>query len=144
MKYISKFFIGLAMVLMIAVPQVALSQNNNTNANTSSSSGDTCDELREKFENAGGSAVIEGVPEYCSVESIYSKFVNVALFAIGIVAVIGVIYGGYLYMTAAGNDSQVKKGRQVLTWSIIGLLVVLAAATIVNVVVDLLVDNRFV
>ncbi len=105
---------------------------------------DTCAELKKKFENSGGKDVIAGVPEYCSVESLYTKFVNMALFAAGIVAVIAVIYGGYMYMTARGNDAQTKKAKSILIWAIIGLVIVLAAATIVNAVTSGLVENRFV
>ena len=115
------------------IPKAALAQANKT-----------CDELKKQFENANGGSVIANVPQYCSVESLYEKFINTALYAIGIVAVIALIYGGYLYMTARGNEAQVKQGRQVLTWAIIGLVIVLAAAVIVNVVVSGLVENRFV
>ncbi len=115
------------------VPNAALAQANKT-----------CDELKKYFENAGGANVIANVPQYCSYESLYEKFINTALFAVGIVAVIAIIYGGYLYMTAQGNEAQTKKGRDVLTWAIIGLIVVVAAAVIVNVVVSGLVENRFV
>lgn len=114
------------------------------NANAQASTNATCDELRKKFENAGGSELLQGMPIYCSVESFYSKFITFALFAAGIVAVIALIYGGFVYMTARGNDAQTKKGKSILIWAIIGLVVVLAAATIVNLITTGLVENRFV
>lgn len=40
------------------------------------------------------------------------------------------IYGGYLIMTAAGNEDRTKKGRDVITNSIIGLLIILSAYSI--------------
>ena len=47
-------------------------------------------------------------------------------------------------MTAGGNAAQAKKGRDVLVWAIIGLVVVVTAAVIVNVVIKAIVENQFV
>ncbi len=141
----SKFICAVATALALLVPQIALAANNNNgSANGSAGKTDTCATLKQQFDNANGSNVIANIPQYCRIEFVYQKFINTALYFIGIVAVIAVIYGGYLYMTAGGNAAQVKKGRSVLTWAIIGLVVVLAAAVIVNVVVNLLVENKFV
>jgi hypothetical protein len=131
----------------LLVPSVALAQAN-ANANKPAvkpaAKQDTCGDLQKQFDEAGGGKLFENAPKYCSVEALYTKFINTALFFIGIVGVIALIYGGYLYMTARGNEAQVKKGRQVLTWAIVGVIVVIAAAVIVNVVVKALVENRFV
>jgi hypothetical protein len=35
-----------------------------------------------------------------------------------------VVYGGILIMSAAGNQSQVDKGKKIITWAIIGALVI--------------------
>lgn len=138
MNKLSKIVCSLILGLTILLPQVVFAQTN------SQTNKDTCATLRGQFNNAGGTNVVANVPAYCEYSSLYTKFINTALYFIGIVAVIAVIYGGYLYMTARGNEAQVKKGRSVLTWAIIGLIVVLAAAVIVNVVVNALVENKFV
>lgn len=136
------------MMSQVVLVDIAFAQVKNTNTGTvgpaSTSGPDTCAELKKKFDSAGGSNIVGTIPQYCTVGSLYTKFINFALYAIGIVAIIAVIYGGYIYMTARGNAEQAKKGRSVLTWAIIGLIVVLAAAVIVNVVVRALVENRFV
>jgi hypothetical protein len=130
MNLFKKIFFSIVIVFALTAPHTAVA--------------DACSDLKARFQNAGGTGVIQDLPEYCSPEAVYTKFANFAMFAIGIVAVIAIIYGGYLYMTAAGNEAQTKKGRSVLTWAIVGLIVVLAAAVIVNVVVRALVENRFV
>lgn len=126
-----KTFLGLmitmAMGMAVLVPNVALA--------------DSCTDLQTKFPtNSNLSANINSVPKYCSIELVYAKFINLALYAIGIVAVIVIIYGGYIYMTSRGNEEQAKRGRAILTWSIIGLIVVLGAAALVNAVVKFIVE----
>lgn len=97
---------------------------------------DYCDDLKQQIGNAGFD--VEGqLPAYCTTGSLYSKFLNYALFFVGIVAVIMIIYGGYLYMTARNNEGQRKKGREILNWAVIGLAVVILATIIVNVVVNM-------
>jgi len=46
---------------------------------------------------------------------------------LGIVFTVLIIYGGFLWMTAAGNDQQIDKARKILTQAAIGLLIVILA-----------------
>jgi hypothetical protein len=48
---------------------------------------------------------------------------NLFLF-IGVIFVALLIYGGYLYMTAAGADEKVKKGKNVIKTSVVGLFII--------------------
>jgi FtsH-binding integral membrane protein len=126
---ISQIFLALMFALALVVPQVTFAES--------------CDELKQRITNSGYK--VEGVlPEYCNVQSLYNKFISIALYAIGIVSVVAIIYGGFLYMTAAGKEEQAKKGRQVLTWAIIGLIVVITASIIINIVAKGLVEKWFV
>jgi hypothetical protein len=136
MKNIQKYFVGLALALTMLIPQVALAQIKAPANNAGATTTDQCEFLKNQLINGGFSVTQNNLPVYCTTGSVYKKFINFAFYAIGIVAVIAVIYGGYLYMTSAGNEAQTKKGRSVLIWAIIGLVVVLAAAVIVNIVID--------
>jgi hypothetical protein len=53
----------------------------------------------------------------------------------GIIAVIMVVFGGIQYTTSNGNPAQAAKGRQTITYAIIGLLISIFAVAIVNLVV---------
>lgn len=110
---------------------------------TTTTGEDSCITLENQLRN-GGFDVKSQLPYYCTTGSLYAKFINLALYAIGIAAVIAIIFGGYLYMTSGGNEEQRKKGRSVLTWAIIGLVVVILAAVLVNVIVKAVVENQFV
>ena|SRR6056297_1329398 len=56
--------------------------------------------------------------------------IQILLSFLGIVFVILMIYGGYLWMTAHGNDDQLTKAKKLMTAAIIGIVVVLAAYAI--------------
>ncbi len=58
--------------------------------------------------------------------------VNFALGFLGIIAVVVVIYGGFLYVTAAGNEEQAGKGKKALTYAVIGILIILSSFALVN------------
>ncbi len=49
---------------------------------------------------------------------------------IGIVVLITLIYGGFLWLISAGNMEMVTKGRNIMIGSIIGLLLVLSAGVV--------------
>ena len=49
---------------------------------------------------------------------------------IGVIFMLLIIYGGILWMTAIGNESQVEKAKNIIVQAVIGLVVVLAAYAI--------------
>ncbi len=60
---------------------------------------------------------------------------NSAFMWAGIIAMILIVYNGFQYITSAGNAQKVATAKRGLMASIIGLIIVLSAAAIVNVVV---------
>lgn len=52
-------------------------------------------------------------------------------------AVIMIIFGGYLYLTAYGNDEQRQRGTKALYYALIGLAVALTAYGIVSIVTSI-------
>jgi uncharacterized membrane protein YjgN (DUF898 family) len=61
---------------------------------------------------------------------IAGKIINAFLGIVGIIMVILFIYGGFLWMTAGGNEERVKKATQVLSRAVIGLIITLLAYSI--------------
>ncbi len=62
--------------------------------------------------------------------------INYLLGFLGVIFLILIIYAGLLWMTAGGNPDSVKKARQILLNSIIGLIILLSAYAISNFVVE--------
>lgn len=52
-------------------------------------------------------------------------------------AFFGLIYGGYLLITAGGDAAQATRAKSTLTWAIIGLIVAILALVIVQFVFSL-------
>lgn len=59
------------------------------------------------------------------------NFTNWVLSFASLVAICMIIYGGYLYMTAAGDDGQQESGKKTMIASVIGLFIIFSAYTIV-------------
>ncbi len=72
--------------------------------------------------------------------AIVGAVINVALGFLGIIAVIIVLYGGFLWMTAAGNEDQIAKAKKLLTAGIIGIVIILAAWGLALFVLDALLN----
>ena len=51
---------------------------------------------------------------------------------LGILAVIIILWGGFLWMTAAGDDSKVDKAKKLIISGIVGIVIILAAYIIAN------------
>lgn len=70
-----------------------------------------------------------------SVPVLAGRIVRNLLGILGTVALVMFIYGGFMYLTAAGNEEKVTKGKQTLIWATLGLIIVFFAYAIVNFVV---------
>lgn len=60
---------------------------------------------------------------------------NGIIAALGIVAVVVIIIGGVTYMTSSGDAGKVKKAKDTILYGVIGLIVCVLAAAIVNFVI---------
>jgi hypothetical protein len=69
-----------------------------------------------------------------SVSSIFRLIINWALAIAFIAAVIVLIYGGFLYITSAGNADQAKKGTTAIQNALIGIVIIVLSYVIVQIV----------
>lgn len=67
---------------------------------------------------------------------IIKKIIDFMLFAVGLVAVIMIIYGGIQYTTSAGDSGKIASAKNTIIYSIVGLVVAILAYAIVNLVVS--------
>jgi type IV secretory pathway VirB2 component (pilin) len=70
--------------------------------------------------------------------TIAASVINVLLGFLGIIAVVLIIAGGFMWMTAAGNDDKIGTARKIMTAGVIGLVIVLAAFGIARFVINAL------
>ncbi|OGL94722.1 hypothetical protein A2348_02270 [Candidatus Uhrbacteria bacterium RIFOXYB12_FULL_58_10] len=70
--------------------------------------------------------------------TIVGSAINVLLGVLGIVFVVLVVYAGFLYLTSNGEEGNVKKAKKLLTQSVIGLIIIVAAYAIASYVISAL------
>lgn len=59
------------------------------------------------------------------------QIVNLLLGFLGIIAVIILLWGGFMWMTAAGDEGKVDKAKKLIVAAIIGIIIIIAAWSIV-------------
>ncbi len=84
----------------------------------------------------GITAKESGVPTQTNLSQMIGRVIG------GLAALMGslflglIIYGGFLYMTAQGNDEKIKRAKNVITGSIIGIIIIFSAYTLVGFVIS--------
>ena len=74
-----------------------------------------------------------------SIQLTIARIIRTVLGLVGVIAVGMVLYGGFLWMTAAGNEDRVQQAKRLLVNSLIGLAIVLTSFSIAQFVVNNLV-----
>ena len=69
------------------------------------------------------------------------NIVKFLLTFLGLIAVIIILYGGFQWMTAAGNEEKITSARGTLTAGLIGLVIILAAYAITAFVITTIVTQ---
>jgi hypothetical protein len=72
-----------------------------------------------------------------NVENFIRSIIKVVAGLAGLVATGFFVAGGFTYITSSGNPEQLDKAKRTLTWSAIGLAIVIAAFVISNIVTTL-------
>ncbi|MFA5926184.1 MAG: hypothetical protein WC831_04575 [Parcubacteria group bacterium] len=73
--------------------------------------------------------------------SIYNIISNTVMWVLGIfgfIAIIGFVISGIMYLTSAGDDAAMKKAKNQMTWSIIGVVVGLVGYIVIYAVNSML------
>jgi len=78
-----------------------------------------------------GGCFQDGVATLSCIPAIFSNVVKGFLLFAGTIAVIFIIYGGIRFITSGGDPKNVAGARQILTYAIAGLIIVLLSFAIV-------------
>lgn len=71
-----------------------------------------------------------------SLLELISAFTNWALPYFVIIAVVMIIYAGFLMVTAAGDENKISQGKTIIVWTVIAIFIVIASYAIVNTVIN--------
>jgi len=83
----------------------------------------------ENARSGAGVGVGKGVGAFIGV------IVQAVLQLVGVIFLVLIIYGGFRWMTASGQEKQLREAEKIITHSIVGLMIVIAAYAISTFVV---------
>ena len=120
------YFVILSFVLLFTV-NFSLAQSGTGGTGASQ-------ELFEELDKAGGSsgAGLSDKDPRVIIGGVIKGFLGL----LGIIFLVLMVYAGYLWMTAQGNEEQVTKAKKMITNSIIGIIIIMAAYAITQFVVN--------
>lgn len=92
----------------------------------------------EKARAAVSIEVINPLGETKTIEELLQKVINYFLGLVGVIALFVLIFAGFRYLTAGSSDKRAGDAKTMIKWALIGIVVILAAAGIVNTVIEAL------
>ena len=117
----SVIFLGLVIALSVLVPFVqALA------AGTSGPGGQTVTDT-QTYVSLGNPLGNTNTPQ-----QLIGKVISAVMALVGSLALLMFVYGGLLWMTSAGSADKVSKGKNILMWSAIGLIVIFSSYALVK------------
>lgn len=81
-------------------------------------------------QNASKLSLVSNLPK-AQWTAIVAAIIKMALQITGALSVASFTYGGVMMVTAQGNDEKIKKGRGVITWSLLALIIIAVSYAIV-------------
>ena len=68
------------------------------------------------------------------------NIVNVLLGFLGIIAIIVILYGGFVWLVSAGNEEKVSQAKKIISAGIIGLVIIFVSYAIASFVITQLIE----
>ncbi len=115
-------------VLIFGVMVVALALFHYTNVHAASSG------LIDPADSPGN--VQDATGSEGSARVLARTIINFFLYFLGFIATAMFIFGGAQYVTAGGDEGKVEKAKKMLTYAIIGIIVILLSFAVVNTVLE--------
>ena len=125
MNFYKRIFTGFIILSFIIFPNFVLAQG------LKDAFGGTDSPLNTVRDKAGFS-------ESDTLGTISGRAINVALSMVGLIFLILMVYSGFLWMTARGEEAQIEKAQKIIKGTVIGLVLVLSAYAITFLVANAL------
>ena len=96
----------------------------------SGESTDLVDGIRSTLADTFAAAGYSGEQNIFDPRVIAVNIINAVLGVFGVAFTALLVYGGWLWMTAAGNQDHVDRAKKVLQWAVIGIAIVIVSLSI--------------
>lgn len=73
-----------------------------------------------------------------SIPELIGRIIKGALGIVGSLSLIMFIFGGLTWMTSGGNEEKIKKGKQIIIWSVFGIVVIFTSYSVLNLIFEIL------
>jgi len=70
------------------------------------------------------------------LEDTIGTILNAVLSLVGVIALAVILWGGFRWMTAGGNEESVGEAKKIIAAGIVGLIIVIVAWAVVNFVIQ--------
>lgn len=77
-----------------------------------------------------------GSNDKTNINEIIGKIIKGIMGVIGTLALVMFVFGGFMWMTSAGNSERVEKAKSIIVWNILGIIAIFSAYAIINFVLD--------
>lgn len=67
-----------------------------------------------------------------SIRALVLLIINFALGFLGLLAVIMIIFGGFLYVSSGGEQEKVDKAKKILLYAVVGIVIIIISFALVN------------
>lgn len=74
------------------------------------------------------------------IKQVIANIINIFLGFLGVLAVVLILYAGYLWMTSRGDEEKIKTAKGIIVSAVIGLVIILSAYAIASFVLNKLYD----
>ncbi|HTK60002.1 MAG TPA: pilin [Candidatus Baltobacteraceae bacterium] len=88
--------------------------------------------------NQGRTVVLTNPLGTANVPTLIGNILKAAIGIVGALALLIFVYGGFLWLTSAGEAGKVEKGKEAMKWAIVGLAVVFSSYALVSFVLSTL------
>jgi len=70
-----------------------------------------------------------------SIDILMSRGINAMIMFMGSIALALIIYAGFLWMTAGGNESKIEKARTIMVWTMLGTVAIGASYAFIRFII---------
>lgn len=100
--------------------------------------GDILKMQQEAAKSGGGTVSITNPIPTSDPNKIIGMAISAILSLVGAVALLMIVYGGVLWMFAAGNKENITKGKDIIMWTALGMLLIFSSYAIIKFILNAL------
>lgn len=67
-----------------------------------------------------------------TLSGIIDSIIGIVFTVVSVVALLAIVYGAFIYMTAGGDSEKTTKARNIIMYALLGVLVIAASYTLIN------------